>query len=73
MEKENALVSDEHPAPPSLVQLVSIVTSNLDSSLQSVFNSLLQLHDGHINYSNYALHAYFKAMRDADLMIGESE
>lgn len=40
LEEENALVTDEHPAPPSLVQLISIVTSNLDSSLQSTFNSL---------------------------------
>lgn len=40
LEEANALLRDEHPAPPSQVQLVAVVTSNLDSSLQSIFNSL---------------------------------
>jgi len=34
LEEENVLVSDKHPAAPSLVHLASIATSSLENSLQ---------------------------------------
>lgn len=39
LEEENTPVVDNHPAAPSLFHLTSIVTRNLDNSLQNVLNS----------------------------------